>query len=82
MRNLYKIALALMLLCALLAGTVVAKSIRKERDGTPGSEKPESLHPLRAASILPLHSYGYGPAWSYDYYGPSIRLRERATEIR
>jgi hypothetical protein len=29
-------------------------------------------HVFRPYDERPIYGYGYGPAWSYDYYGPPI----------
>ena len=66
-----------------LAGPAVANSIHDEGDfgggyrliGPGGPERHDYLpHQVFRPNdeARPFYSYGYGPAWSYDYYGPAI----------
>ena len=74
------LALALLGSAALFAGPTLANSLHDEGDfgggyrliGPGGPERHYYLrhHVFRPYDERPF--YGYGPAWSYDYYGPPI----------
>jgi hypothetical protein len=77
------LALALLGGAALFAAPAVANSIHDEGDfgggyriiGPGGPERHYYLrhHVFRPYDEgRPVYSYGYGPAWSYDYYGPGF----------
>ena len=78
------LALALLGSAALFAGPTLANSLHDEGDfgggyriiGPGGPERQYYLrhHVFRPYDERPIYSYGYGygPAWSYDYYGPPI----------
>ena len=76
------LALTLLGCAALFAGPAGANSIHNEGDfgggyriiGPGGPERHDYLrhHVFRPYDEAPPYSYGYGPGWSYDYYGPSI----------
>jgi hypothetical protein len=78
------LALALLGSAALFAGPTLANSLHDEGDfgggyriiGPGGPERHDYLrhHVFRPYEERPIYGYGYsyGPAWSYDYYGPPI----------
>jgi hypothetical protein len=77
------LALTVLSSAALFAGPAVANSIHDEGDfgggyrliGPGGPERHDYLrhHVFRPNDeARPFYSYGYGPARSYDYYGPAI----------
>ena len=78
------LALALLGSAALFAGPTLANSLHDEGDfgggyriiGPGGPERHDYLrhHVFRPYDERPIYGYGYsyGPAWSYDYYGPPI----------
>jgi hypothetical protein len=78
------LALALLGSAALFAGPTLANSFHDEGDfgggyriiGPGGPERHGYLrhHVFRPYDERPIYGYGYsyGPAWSYDYYGPPI----------
>lgn len=81
------LALALLSSAALFAGPVVANSIHDEGDFGGGYRiigpgGPERHYYLRHHVFRPndetrpfySYGYGYGPAWSYDYYGPAVGI--------
>jgi hypothetical protein len=76
------LALAFLGSAALLAGPAVANSLHDEGDfgggyriiGPGGPERHDYVrhHTFRPYYDGPVYSYGYGPGWGYDYYGPGI----------
>ena len=78
------LAVALLGSAALFAGPTLANSLHDEGDfgggyriiGPGGPERDYYLrhHVFRPYDERPIYGYGYsyGPAWSYDYYGPPI----------
>jgi hypothetical protein len=75
------LALALLGSGALFAGPGLTNSLHDEGDfgggyriiGPSGPEREYYLqHHVFRPYEAPMYSYSYGPAWSYDYYGPRI----------
>jgi len=81
------LALTLLSCAALSSAPAVANSIHNEGDfgggyriiGPGGPERHDYLRhhvfrPNDEARPFYPYGYGYGPAWSYDYYGPAIGI--------
>jgi hypothetical protein len=76
------LAVALLGSAALFAGPTFANSLHDEGDfgggymiiGPGGPERHYYLrhHVFRPYDEAPIYSYSYGPAWSYDPYGPRL----------
>ena len=78
------LALALLGSAALFAGPTLANSLHDEGDfggaynigpsGGPERWDYQRHHVFRPYDEGPIYGYGYsyGPAWSYDYYGPPV----------
>ena len=76
------LALAFSGSATLFAGPTLANSLHDEGDFGGGQDELVLVAPsdtttcaitfFRPYDERPFYGYGYGPAWSYDYYGPPI----------